>query len=67
MIAVDQLDPTMTVKELMARDPRTIAVFQRLGMDTCCGGALAIRDAAHRDGMNLEALLAELRAVLVTS
>ena len=67
MLAVDQLDPTMTVKELMARDPRTVAVFQRRGMDTCCGSALAIRDAAHRDAVDLEALLAELRAALVAA
>ncbi len=67
MLAVDQLDPAMTVKELMARDSRTIAVFQRLGMDTCCGSALAIADAARREAVNLEALLAELRAALVAA
>jgi iron-sulfur cluster repair protein YtfE (RIC family) len=64
MLVVDELDLTMTVKELMARDARTGPVFQRLGMDTCCGSGLAIADAARRVSVELETVLAELRAAL---
>lgn len=64
MFGVDQLDPTMTVKELMTLDTRTIPVFQRLGMDTCCGSGLALADAARRVSVELDTLMAELRAAL---
>jgi iron-sulfur cluster repair protein YtfE (RIC family) len=36
-------------------------VFARFGLDTCCGSGVPIIDAAHRDGADLDALLAALR------
>jgi regulator of cell morphogenesis and NO signaling len=41
--------------------PATIAVFQRHGIEFCCGGHTPIREASVRAGMDLPALLAELR------
>ena len=64
MLAADALDPTVTVKDVMAEDARTISVFQRLGLDTCCGSGLALADAARHKGIALDALLEALRAAL---
>lgn len=54
----------VTVNEMIRRRPNTAAVFNRFGVDTCCGGSLRIREVAERHGMDpaeLErALLAEL-------
>lgn len=58
------LDPTSTVNALIEQDPRTIAVFNRFGLDTCCGGASPLDEAAHREGVDLEALLAALRSAM---
>ncbi len=55
------IDPTVTVRETMARHPETKEVFSRFGVDTCCGSGVPISDAAHRDGADAEALLAALR------
>lgn len=55
------IDPTVTVRETMARHPETKAVFSRFGVDTCCGSGIPIRDAAQRDGADAEELLAALR------
>lgn len=56
----------MTVNEMIRRCPDTAAVFNRFGVDTCCGGSRPIREVAERHGMDpaeLErALLAELEA-----
>jgi iron-sulfur cluster repair protein YtfE (RIC family) len=51
----------------MARHPETKAVFERFGLDTCCGSGVPIIDAAHRDGADLDALLATLRATTTES
>jgi len=37
-------------------------VFAQFGVDTCCGSGVPILDAAHRDGADVDALLAALRA-----
>jgi regulator of cell morphogenesis and NO signaling len=55
---------TMTVNEAIATWPRTVAVFNRFGIDACCGGAVPIAKAAERDGADLGALTAELGRVL---
>lgn len=51
----------MTINEIVARYPATIPVFNRFGMDTCCGGGVSVYDAAQRDGIDVEAVLAALR------
>ena len=53
-----------TVNEIVVRYPETIAVFNRFGIDSCCGGGVPLGDAAHRDGAELDALLRALDAVL---
>ncbi len=60
-------DTALTVNQLVAREPATIAVFNRFGMDTCCGGAVPIADAARRDGVDLDALIAALRSAIAAS
>lgn len=61
------LDESLSVNEVMATHPETVAVFNRFGVDTCCGGGAPIRDAAHRDGVDADALLEALRSVLAGS
>ena len=61
MSDVIQLDPSLTINEIVARHPETIAVFNRLGMDTCCGGGVSVEEAARRDGLDLDQILAALR------
>lgn len=58
------IDPALTVNDLITRDPRTIDVFNRFGIDTCCGSGVPIPDAARRDGVDEGRLLDELRRVM---
>jgi regulator of cell morphogenesis and NO signaling len=55
--ATRALTPDMTVNEVIALEPATIAVFNELGVDACCGGALAIADAARDAEIEPESLL----------
>ena len=50
------------VADLARLHPATIRVFQRHGIDFCCGGKLALSDACARKGVPLEGVLADLRA-----
>jgi iron-sulfur cluster repair protein YtfE (RIC family) len=62
MVHTTAIDSTLPVNEIISRYPATIAVFNRLGIDACCGGWASLDEAAHRDGVDLDALLEALRA-----
>lgn len=64
MQTTPEIDKASIVDELTARYPDTIAVFNRFGIDSCCGGGVPIAEAASRDGADFDALLAALRAAV---
>jgi regulator of cell morphogenesis and NO signaling len=61
MAAATALDPNLTINEIVARFPETIPVFNRFGLDTCCGGGVRVDEAARRDGVNVTEVLSALR------
>ena len=54
------IDPTLTVNDVIARNPETLGIFKAFGVDACCGGAKTVEEAARRHGIDLDALLAAL-------
>jgi iron-sulfur cluster repair protein YtfE (RIC family) len=54
------IGPGMTVNEIIAEHPHTVAVFKRMGIDACCGGALPIAEVARKHRLNFLELIAEL-------
>ena len=60
----ETIDTSMTVNDMVAAHPETIAVFNRFGLDTCCGGGVPIAEAARRDGAKLGDLVQALRGAL---
>jgi iron-sulfur cluster repair protein YtfE (RIC family) len=55
------ITPDMTVSEVAERFPETRAVLAREGIDLCCGGGKSVELVARAHGLDLEALLDELR------
>lgn len=55
------IDPAISVQEALRRFPATLAVFQQFGIHLCCGSHLSITEAAVRDGVDADRLLAALR------
>ncbi|MDO8502867.1 MAG: DUF542 domain-containing protein [Gemmatimonadaceae bacterium] len=55
------IDQELSVNEVMKRYPVTMEVFNRFGIDTCCGGNASVIEAARRDGVNLDSLLDAIR------
>ena len=60
-MANDVIDASITVDQMVARYPETMRVFNRYGLDTCCGGGAPVAEAARRDGADLEELMQALR------
>ena len=49
-----------TVGEIVERNPATLEVMQRMGINHCCGAGLSLREAAASVGRPLEALISAL-------
>ena len=52
---------TVTVGEIVANDYRAAGVFQRYGIDFCCGGRRPLTEAADAKGVAVSAILADLQ------
>jgi iron-sulfur cluster repair protein YtfE (RIC family) len=53
-----------SVNEIIRLYPQTVEVFNRHGLDACCGGAACVTDAAVRDGADAATVIEELRAII---
>lgn len=49
-----------TVAELVVERPARARVFERLGLDYCCGGGRTLRAACEAHGLDVDAVVAEL-------
>ena len=58
--------PDTTIREVVAFDYRTAAIFKRHGLDFCCSGCRTIQEACREAGTDEKALIRELDAVLGT-
>ena len=53
----------MIVNDVIRLYPKTIGVFNDFKIDSCCGGAVPIEDAAKRDKVDMVALLKTLNKI----
>jgi regulator of cell morphogenesis and NO signaling len=56
----EKITKDLVVNDCIQLYPKTIGVFTNFNIDSCCGGAVSIEDAARRDGAALEELLKAL-------
>lgn len=55
--------PDITIGQIVASDYRTATVFERYGIDFCCGGNGVLTATCTKKGIDLNAITAELEAV----
>lgn len=51
----------MSSNDIIRKYPSTIGVFNRYNVDSCCGGAEPIREAARKAGIDLDEFIAALK------
>ena len=57
------LSKEQTIGEVVAQDFRTATVFEKYGLDFCCGGNQSITSACNEAGVDVESLLTALEQV----
>ncbi len=61
------LNTNMTIRSIVRDDYRAAAVFERHGIEFCCGGNRAIADACRERGVDDGRVVAELEAALASA
>jgi regulator of cell morphogenesis and NO signaling len=56
------IDPATTVAELVVERPARARVFERLGIDYCCGGKTSLAEACESRGLDVKTAVAFLDA-----
>jgi regulator of cell morphogenesis and NO signaling len=59
-----EINGKMTVRDLVGRYPTTRPVFEKHGIDYCCGGGKCLADVANERGLKLPALVDALKKSL---
>lgn len=49
-----------TVGQIAAQYPASVRIFEKYGIDFCCGGKIPVSDAFSRKGLDPAALVAEM-------
>lgn len=55
-------ESTQTVAEIATSHPESVRVFQKLGIDFCCGGRMPLAQACEKKGLSVDETLAALEA-----
>ena len=51
------IDARLSVNEVLRRRPRAVRVLNAFGIDTCCGGAASLDEAAREVGVPVDDLV----------
>ena len=62
-----QLTSATTVREIAIEMPGTTRLFEKMGIDYCCGGAKPLREACQAAGVPIEEMLRSLEQVETSS
>ncbi len=55
----------MIINDVIKKYPKTITVFSKFKVDSCCGGAGSIEKTAAMSGVDIDSLLQALNKVAV--
>jgi len=58
------IEITKTVREIALEQPASVRVFERLGIDYCCGGRKPLTDACDEHNMDVNEVVAAIAAAL---
>ena len=62
-----RISPELTVADVARQHPAAVPVFERLGIDYCCGGKRTLKDVLAERGLEWSAVEAQLESTLSAS
>ena len=67
MIETSRFDPTLPVRDLLARYPQVASALAAHGLDSCCGGMHPLKDACAAKGKDLAEVVRDLESAYAAS
>lgn len=58
---------TQTVRDIATENPTAVRVFEKYGIDYCCGGRVPLAEACANKGLNVDDVIASLEAATTPS
>jgi regulator of cell morphogenesis and NO signaling len=58
---------TQTVRDIATENPAAVRVFEKYGIDYCCGGRVPLSEACATKGLNIDNVMASLEAATTPS
>jgi regulator of cell morphogenesis and NO signaling len=55
---------TATIRDIATENPATVRVFEKYGIEYCCGGRVPLADACAAKGLNVDEVIASLEAAM---
>lgn len=62
--AAPRFSGDLSLNDIVQREPRALDVFNRYGLDSCCGGAKTLALVCERHQLSLDDVLGELHALV---
>ena len=53
----------LSLNQIAAQQPRALEVFDKLGLDSCCGGAKSLAVVCEKHQLSLDDVLRDLQAL----
>ena len=57
---------TQTVRDIASENPAAVRVFEKYGIEYCCGGQLPLAEACAAKGVNIDEVMASLESAVVS-
>jgi len=58
---------TQTVRDIATENPAAVRVFEKYGIDYCCGGRVPLAEACETKGLNVDDVIASLETAIAPS
>src|SRR5690348_8412967 len=58
---------TQTVRDITTENPSAVRVFEKYGIEYCCGGQVPLAEACAAKGVNIDDVIASLQAAATPS
>lgn len=59
-----EVSKDMTINQIIKQYPKSVGVFNKFNIDSCCGGSEKLETAAKNAGVDINTVISEIRKAI---